>query len=414
MRLDGLIEAGLLATALQQLQQRHPKLRAAIAEGADGRLRYQFPQTVPPIPFEIADYYQGETHWREAARRLLDTELPASGPLARASVLRNRSSGQCELLLSLPHSITDGVSCIMLMDDLLAGYARAEGNADLPGGPGLPIVTPSWAKESGGWRSRWRLLRRVARLMRDERTAPLVPVPQGCGVPPLSQWVHWVFSRQDTIALVRRCRQERSSLNGALLAAACCGLIDCLPAADGLVKWQMPFSLREALEGPAGPVTAQDLGCFVANMNGLSRITPHSRFWDLAREAHREVQAFTDRGGPSFGYNASAGIYGMKVRLMRTLSLRTPRIAPPSLRPTLFATNYGVVNIRESYGSLRPQECTLIFKNELSGPLLVLEALVMGQRLNIGFAGSALDPAFWERLQPAVRRQLEAAMGAGE
>ena len=39
VRLDGYIDADMLAAALRQLQHRHPKLRAVIAQGSDGRRR---------------------------------------------------------------------------------------------------------------------------------------------------------------------------------------------------------------------------------------------------------------------------------------------------------------------------------------------------------------------------------------
>ena len=85
------------------------------------------------------------------------------------------------------------------------------------------------------------------------------------------------------------------------------------------------------------------------------------------------------------------------------------------LRPTVFATHYGLPDIRETYGSLRPRECTLVFKGDgYTGPWLVMEGLVMGQQLNIGFFADGLDPAFWERLHVAVRRHLVAAASPGK
>jgi hypothetical protein len=82
------------------------------------------------------------------------------------------------------------------------------------------------------------------------------------------------------------------------------------------------------------------------------------------------------------------------------------------VRVTLLATNYGVVDVSEAYGSLRLRACMLTFKHDVSGPSLIMEAMVVGQRLNIGLAGDSLAPAFWERLQIAIRRHLDAAAGA--
>jgi len=415
VRLDGIIQADPLAWALAQLQRRHPKLRAPIAEGADGRLRYRLDRDVPPIPFEIIDCHGAETPWREETRRLLGMDLRSTGAAAAVTVLKNPSRGSSELLLMVPHAIADGMSGLLLLNDLLAEYANGEATADRQPVPSLPVVTAPRAKPSGGLRGRLRLFRRFLRMKREERRSALTRLPEAPDIPPQSQWVHWVFSKEETLTLVRRCRSERASLTGALVAAACCALRDCLREPELLFKWQIPFNLRESLEASTGPVSASDLGCFVSNMNGLTRIAGEPAYWDLARGAHQEVQEFMDQGGPSFGYNTSCTLYSLHVAASRLFTGRVPKMTPATtLRETLLATHYGVVNFRDSYGSLRPKECTLMFKNEITGPSLVMEALILGQRMNVGFAADDLDPAFWEQLQIAVRKHLAAAMSSAK
>src|SRR4051812_24434320 len=87
LRLDGCIEADLLAKSLQRLQHHHPKLRSTIVRGRDGKYRYQFDRVAPPIPFTITDYDDGEFPWREEARRLLHLSPPPAGSLAAVTVL---------------------------------------------------------------------------------------------------------------------------------------------------------------------------------------------------------------------------------------------------------------------------------------------------------------------------------------
>jgi hypothetical protein len=53
-----------------------------------------------------------------------------------------------------------------------------------------------------------------------------------------------------------------------------------------------------------------------------------------------------------------------------------------------------------------------MFNHDAGGPSLVVEALTLGQQLNVGFSAFDLDPVFWERLQSAVRGHLEDAMGS--
>ena len=414
LRLDGHVEADLLAESLQRLQHRHPKLRATIARGRDGKYRYQFDQVAQPIPFTITDYGDHELPWREEARRLLYLKPPPAGSLAAVTVLRSRSRGISELILSVHHGIADGRSAIMLAADLLTEYANVEAHLEGAERPAVvPVVSAARATVSAGWRSRLRLLRRFLRLHREEGRSSQTPLPEGHDIPPLSQWVHWVFSREDTLALIRRCRREQVSFNGMLVAAVFCGLMDCLPAPDGFFKWHSPFDVRDVLEGPAGPVAPRTLGVFAVFMKAHCRVSKQPVFWDLARRMHEDVQTFVQHGGPALGYNMTrVGTSRLFPPMQRVLE----RLLPSgSLRPTLFVTHYGVIDMRDAYGSLRPRACTLVFKgDEFTGPWPVAEGLVMGQQLNIGFAGDGLVPAFWERLQVSVRRHLDAAAGPGK
>jgi Condensation domain len=409
LRIDGCIEVEFLAIALQQLQQRHPKLRATIAPGADRRPRYQFDRRPQPIPFEIRDFEERTTPWREETRRLLQIRFPATGPMAAVTVLRNRSHGCSELILTVHHAIADGLSAVMLMDSLLTEYAKAEvrvNPAPLPL-PALPVVTAARAKYSAGWRARLRLFLRIIRMQREEKRVPQTPLPQAPDIPPQSQWVHWVFSREETLSLVRRCRDEQTSLGGATIAAVLCGLIDCLPLASARFKCQFPFDLRGVLEGPDGPVSNQDLGCFATVMSEFFEVPRNQPFWELARKAHQKINWFVQEQGPSFNHNIASTAVKLLDRAPRRL------LASSNTRVTLLATNYGVLNMNNTYGSLRPQECTLTFKNDVVGPALIFEALVLAQRLNIGFAADGLEPAFWEQLHAAVRKYLNAAAVRG-
>lgn len=408
IRLDGCIEVDFLTAALQQLQRRHPKLRAAIVGGDHGRLHFKFDQVTPFIPFEVIDYDEDEAPWREETRRLMQGRFPAAGPLVAVTVLRNRSRGASELLLTAHHAIADGLSAIMLANDLLTEYGRAEAHIEETR-PVLPAVAAQRAKIPGGWLGRLRLFRRVIRLQRKEKRSRQSALPHARAIPPQSQWVHWVFFREDTLRLVRHCRKASASLGGVLVAAVCCGLMDCLPLPEAMFKCTIPFDLREALEGAEGPVTNQDLGCFASIMNEFYDVPRQSEFWDLARRAHQNHQAFAQLGGPAFNYNLAAVLTSRIFKFARSKLL-----ASSTERVTLLATNYGVVDTCNTYGSLRPRACTLMLKNDLIGPSLVIEALVMGQQLNIGFAADGLDPAFWDQLELAVRRRLDAAASAGE
>jgi hypothetical protein len=206
--------------------------------------------------------------------------------------------------------------------------------------------------------------------------------------------VHWVFSKEETLGLVTACRKRRVSLSGALFAAICCGLMDCLPDAEARFKCKFPIDLRAQLGSGQTNISALDLGCFVSFFQEYYVVHSRPDFWALARQLHEDLQKFVNQQGPAFIYN---------------LSKRVTDLRPPThiKRGTLLATNYGVVNLRARYGRLRPTSCTLIFKNDIVGPSLVMEALTLGLELNVGLAAFDLEPAFWDRLHEKVRGYLQ-------
>lgn len=414
LRLDGCIEADLLARALLLLQGRHPRLRACFVKGEEGTAYFRITQTVPPIPFEIKDYDADESPWREEAHRLMQSGFPAAGPLAAVAVLRNRSRRQCDLLLTAHHAIVDGVSAITLADDLLTEYARAEAEPEASPRDPLPIVTAPGAR-SGGWMNQIRLVRRLIRVQQEERRTHPTPLPQASEAASQCQWAHWVFSREETLALIRQCRREQTSIGAALIAAVICGLMDCLSPAEGAFKCTFPFDVRPALKGSAGTVTTHDVGCFASLMNECYQVRPDPSIWDVARRAHQNHTTFIQQGGPAFNYNLAAAIaFLMKAAAAHRLVTRPPSGSDgASGRSTLLATYYGILHMHHSYGSLRPAACTLTLNNAVVGPQLILEALVMGQQLNIGLTADNLEPVFWEQLQNAVRRRLVTAVHTG-
>jgi hypothetical protein len=413
VQLDGWVREDVLASALQNLQFRHPKLRSRIVDGRDG-LRFHFETASPPIPVWVTDSEDAHTQWRDTARRM-QVHFPDAGPLAAVTVLRSPLRLESIVSVSLHHSIADGLSALMLVEDLLTEYARVESNPIALPRPGLRAVTAARARFSGGWRDRFWLVRRLLRLQREESRSPQTKLPESGAKSPQSQWAHWVLSRAETLALVRRCRNEHVSFGSALVASAICGLMECLATSEAVFKCTFPFDIRDSLQSPQGQVTTQDLGCFASVMNDVFRVGGQPSFWDLARQAHQSQQEFVRRGGPSFYYNLAAGAAFLDK--LRTAARRFVRPAPQSKssgdpRVTLLATYYGLVTLQQQYGSLRPRACTLVFGNVDAGPSIIMEALVLGQQLNIGLAAGSLDAMFWDRFHQAVRRQLDSAVGS--
>ncbi len=120
MRLGAVPDVDLLRQALDEVQRRHPPLRARIERD---RRRYRFVYDVTdPIPLRVADR-DAEESWQREVEDLLNTRLPAGGPPIAATLVRSDAGDRSELMLAFRHSIVDGVSAATLWGELLGTYA---------------------------------------------------------------------------------------------------------------------------------------------------------------------------------------------------------------------------------------------------------------------------------------------------
>jgi Condensation domain len=123
---DATVEAWVSAIAAVQL--RHPLLRALIEYGHDGMPCFREHVDIP-IPVRIVDEEES-TAWQVEMAKELATPIPLGGaPLARITLLRK--CGGSTLLLSMHHSIADGLSSAFVIRDILEA---------LSGKPILPLT----------------------------------------------------------------------------------------------------------------------------------------------------------------------------------------------------------------------------------------------------------------------------------
>jgi hypothetical protein len=394
LKLRGRVEPEPLTAALLSLQKRHPKLRARIVGSSDGRHAFQVAATPPPIPVEFKDFDADELPWKEESTRLMNAELdPSVDSLARVVVLRGRARDRSVVLVLIHHALGDGLSGMSLVDDLLGYYSEAEGRTLAPPAS-LRIPISPRAKLPGNLLKRLVMMVRIYRHRRENRRGDWTWLPRGGSVPPDRLWEHFVFSERDTKALAARCRTEKTTLYGALFAAAARGLMVSLQQPNVRFKCRVPIDVRDKLTTPSGPVTKNELGNYIAGYESIYRLDDRSDFWALARQAHRDVKRFTAAGGPSFVYNF--------IRLVKL-----PYVPQTLRRGTMFVTSYGVAGLRDRYGSLSLEEVAIGFRSDNVGPSLLIQGLVIQKRLNVNLSMVDVPEDFWSRAHAEIRRELE-------
>jgi hypothetical protein len=386
-----------LRAALGSLQQRHPKLRARIVESGGGRHAFEVSGDRPPIPFELRDIGSGDLPWQEESGRLLGARIdPSRDPLVRVVVLRASARDRCILILMAHHAIGDGRSVLRLVDDLFGYYADAERSAAAPVAS-LSIATAPRARPSGTVWTRLVQSAALFRRRRENRRADWTWLPQGASAPPHRMWDHFVLTERETAALAMRCRREKAALYGALYAAAGRGLMAALERPTVRFKCRFPIDIRRDLVSASGPITDQHLGNFISGYEAVYDLDDRSAFWSLARRVRRDVDCFTVEGGPSLVYNF--------IRF-----IRIPYVPPTLRRGTILVNSYGVVDLRDRYGSLGVEELSIVFNNVSAGPSLLIQGLVVQRRLNVSLSMIDVSEAFWERARGAVRNEIQEAI----
>lgn len=268
--LEGEIIASELEEALRILSSDNPLLTARIASDALGVVTFLASGLgLAPIVLPAG------TDWIDVAASELDLRFdPATGPLFRLSLVP--VAGRHVLVATAHHSIADGMSCAMLLKDLiwiLAGRpprgrrlaASLESRVGSPPAPTGPAVT---APPTG-------------------TALPYRPAGQPTAVAVLK------LDRDETGRLLETARAERASVHGALCAALAEAYAGSGRPVDAGTRLLTPIDVRRRLfEGDGG------LAMYV-NAIAVGVAEAALPFWERARvfssrhEAMRSVEGVT-------------------------------------------------------------------------------------------------------------------------
>lgn len=286
LELEGPLSEDLLLKTLAHLQERHPLLRARIVETSNGPEW----QTPPAVTAPVLRVIEGET---SSLEQVAETELhrgylPAQEPLWRCTFAPGQSGNPHRIWLSVHHAAADGMSGLVLISDLFATCAAlADGTPPPLYLPALPpldevLTDPTFAERGRRW-LRFKLRR-------------LAPPP---GLLPLESFAPAERRRTrvlfrtlpgKTVSVLRElARQERSTLTGAFAAA----LLEATRETLGplkMVPLNCPVNLREH------GIPKDQLGSFTGNIHTRHCLLHPQPFWEMARNATRQLRAGLHRG----------------------------------------------------------------------------------------------------------------------
>ncbi|KUI43254.1 hypothetical protein AU197_25340 [Mycobacterium sp. IS-1590] len=259
--------------ALHAIQRRHPLLAVHIHDHPVSRLGFYRRDDVAPIPLAVR--HATDASWQTVAADELGRPFDrTAAPLIRATLLRSPSAST--LLLTFDHTIADGVSSVRVLEDLVAALN------DQPVEPG---PTPRTVED---------LLVQHVRSSdlgfdadRDARMAEPSTLRRFDGTRPRVYAVS--LSRDDTARLVRRCRDELTTVHAALLAAA--SSVRSRMHGESFVRSLSPIDVRKLIGDPDDCAIR-----FSCTTTGLAA-DDERPFWTRARAMTAELSAARSAAG---------------------------------------------------------------------------------------------------------------------
>ncbi|OBG19360.1 condensation domain-containing protein [Mycobacterium sp. 852002-51057_SCH5723018] len=320
------LTAARLRRALAAVQRRHPLLSAHIEDRPGTRLVFCRAATVAPITLTV--YRSPECCWEATAAEELARPFDRSrAPLMRASLVQGPASSA--VVLTFDHAIADGISSMLVLDDLVAALNGAKL-------PSLP--TP---------RSQEQIIAGTLGRLDPFDPAELSDDPR-MGKPStirpfdanLTNVHAMELSEVDTARLVARCRAERTTVHAAIVTAAC--RVRAADRGEDFVRVLNPINIR-ALIG-----VGRDCGMYIqSTWTGLAP-WDGAPFWEQSRAitAHLEVA------------RSARGILTASLAIQQAMPVDADaddavdlfsRVAPFEM----IVSNLGVQNIDDA-GPLRP------------------------------------------------------------
>jgi hypothetical protein len=257
-----------LTAALLAIQQRHPLLSVHVEDRPASRLGFYRAESVAPI--ELAVHERDDLEWQFLAAEELARPFDRSrAPLMRAVLLNGPFNSA--VLLTFEHTIADGISSVVILNDLVAS---------LNGHHLTALGVPHSQEEMIALKLPWSRHQRI-----DEPPAPDARMLGPRSIRPFDgtrSHVHAVaLNGPDTSRLVNRCRTEQTTAHAAIVTAA--SRIRATPRGEGFVRVVSPINIR-------GLINAGD-GCADYIANTVTAMEPWDgcQFWDQARAVSAEL-----------------------------------------------------------------------------------------------------------------------------
>ncbi|AEU36866.1 condensation domain-containing protein [Granulicella mallensis] len=312
--------------ALSAVQARHPLLSASIRK-IPGQRPFFEKVHGSSIPLRIVPLTDWLVLEEEMESELAQSFGDGSGPLTRATLFHAKD--RSIILFTTHHSSLDGKSHLLLIQDLMADMGGEELGEPLALQPGmgqllgLPAPAPYVKKLKG---------RSVASGDGTRLELPKIRVQ------------HRQLGENETTALLRRSKEENTTVHAALVTAlALAGKRYSKAWELGPIRCMSPIDMRKTLMIPDAA------GLLISAHSGRVPLSEGASFWDIARAVKEDMLPAQSLDGARYLLGSFSSIVAEEHGALDLY--RFVRAAP--LRYELMVTNYAGYKVRTEYGNLK-------------------------------------------------------------
>jgi NRPS condensation-like uncharacterized protein len=389
----GMLSVKKLTEALAWVQRRHSRLGLRIVVEQNNRPRF-VSENVPTIPLQVIPR-QGAEHWCQVVQEELLHPIPWNiGPLLRFVLLQ--SPNEANLILTFDHCIGDGLSAAYLIRDILRYIAEPDSDRSLL--PDLPPIDELIEKTASDTveqeNKEWTQLPEVALLPHSQQKQDF------------SDWqlrlLHWNFSNEDTTQLVARCREEQTTVHGAICASFFLALAtEKNLQLETVIYCLSPISLRKYLHPPIG----ENFGEYITRSVTSHTITKSSEFWDLARDVKHKLNLVVTEGKLFEDVSRARSLLSNCYQGERFVDFRN------EFSIDLVITNMGRLNIPHQFNDLELEELYVTVTGPKTLPIIIGVVTLKGRMcLTWRYPESVLPNASAQRMKlEAMQRLSDAA-----
>jgi NRPS condensation-like uncharacterized protein len=373
VKIQGELSLDILRPAIDLLQKRQPLLQVHLQKTNDGF--YFCKDGTLAIPLRIVKR-QHEQQWLDVVSdELRQPFADKLEPLCRITLLQSSEQpGSHELIVTFHHAIADGISAIHCIHELLSYYQELIANGFI-----LPVdslrLLPPLEQLLETYLSEGDVVTRTQVTTSQTNPSPTLIIEQMAAAANRQTCLLPRELNQDlTSKLISRCRNEQTTVHGALCAAMLLACVQHLSSAEPiLISCGSNVNLRTFCVPFVDPGY---LGCFVSSATTIHHVDLNTAFWDLARECYSNLHQLIHNKVPHFQVSNAE-------LLNKYQPLFLTQLAEHNMgrNTTIHISNLGQSIFEESYDSMQLKSFHFATGQAPIGACFWLGAVTINQKL---------------------------------